>query len=375
MRLLNTSTYEVREFVDDVPHYVILSHTWGAEEVTYYDVVNKEGLDVVSWKQGYPKLMGFCREAAQHGFRWVWMDSCCIDKTSSAELSESINSMFQWYRNAVVCYIYLTDFLASEGSEFHFAVSGARCRWFTRSWTLQELLAPENAVFYDQNWKDSGSKRALAAAIASITGIDRKLLSGEARVNDYSVAQKMSWASMRDATRVEDMAYSLLGLFSINMPLLYGEGLKSFARLQEEIIKTSTDQTIFAWRMGWLNAAEHDFDRGMLASSPADFRESGRVIQVSGQNLDNTKCNITNRGLLINLPVYQEDDKFVGVLNCHDVDHPSTRLGILLKKSIFAAGDTSNVNSLVINQGDRILPRECSVGVSLQIFYVMYKPR
>lgn len=181
MRLLNTFTYEVREFVVDIPHYAILSHTWGTEEVTYYDVVNKQELDAVSWKQGYPKLMGFCKEAARHGFKWVWMDSCCIDKTSSAELTEAINSMFNWYRHAVICYVYLVDFLASEASEFHFAISGARSRWFTRGWTLQELLAPENVVFYDQNWKDSGTKRSLAAAIASITGIDQKLLSSEAR--------------------------------------------------------------------------------------------------------------------------------------------------------------------------------------------------
>lgn len=357
MRLLNTATYEVREFVVDIPHYAILSHTWGAEEVTYYDVVNKQGLDAVSWKQGYPKLMGFCKEAARHGFRWVWMDSCCIDKTSSTELAESINSMFRWYRDAVVCYAYLFDFLASEGSEFNFAISGSRCRWFTRSWTLQELLAPENVVFYDQNWKDSGTKFALAAAIAGITGIDHKLLSGEARFDDYSVAQKMSWASVRDATRVEDMAYSLLGLFSINMPLLYGEGLRSFARLQAEIIKTSTDQTIFAWRMGWLQAAEYDFGRGILAATPADFRDSGRIVQASDQDL-NKYYNITNTGLRINLPVHVEEDKFVGILNCHDVDHPSTRLGVLLKESTSAAGDASDAKlSITNNQADRTSAR------------------
>lgn len=307
MRLLNTFTYEMREFVVDIPHYAILSHTWGVEEVIYYDVVNKQGLHAVSWKQGFPKLMGFSKVAAQNGFKWVWMDSCCIDKSSSAELSEAINSMFAWYRDAVVCYVYLFDFLASEGSEFHFVISAARSRWFTRGWTLQELLAPENIVFYDQNWKDSGSKRSLAGAISSITGIDQKVLSGETGVNDYSVAQKMSWASIREVTRVEDMAYSLLGIFGINMPLLYGEGLRSFGRLQQEIIKTSTDQTIFAWRIGWLYAPVHDLDRGMLASSPADFRDSGRIVQASGQRLDYTKYDITNTGLLVDLPVRYEE--------------------------------------------------------------------
>jgi hypothetical protein len=361
MRLLNTFTYEVRTFVVDVPHYAILSHTWGAEEVTYYDVVQEQGLEAVSWKQGYSKLMGLCKTAAQNGFKWVWMDSCCIDKSSSAELSEAINSMFAWYRDAVVCYVYLVDFVASQGSEFHFAVSGARSRWFTRGWTLQELLAPENVVFYDHNWKDSGSKRSLAGAISSITGVDQKILLGEAVANDYSVAQKMSWASMREVTRVEDTAYSLLGIFQINMPLLYGEGLRSFARLQQEIIRQSTDQTIFAWRIGseWRDdTAESDFeivDRGILATSPADFRESGRIVPASGQNLGHAKCDITNTGLMVDLPVRHEDKSFVGILNCHVIGHPNTRLGVLLKESTFLIEDTSivDIGKLVGREGQQ----------------------
>ncbi|RDW56821.1 hypothetical protein BP5796_12888 [Coleophoma crateriformis] len=343
MRLLNTFTDEMREFVVDIPHYAIISHTWAAEEVTYYDVVNKQGLDAVSWKQGYSKLMEFRREAARNGFKWIWMDSCCIDKTSSAELSEAINSMFAWYRDAVVCYVYLFDFLMSEGSEFHFAISGARSRWFTRGWTLQELLAPENLVFYDQNWKDCGSKHSLAGAISSITGIDHKVLSGETPINDYSIAQKMSWASMRETTRVEDIAYSLMGIFGITMPLLYGEGLRSFARLQEEIIKTSTDQTIFAWRIGWLSATEDSLNRGLLASSPADFQDSGRIVRGSDQSVDEGTYSITNTGLLVDLPLIREEENFVGVLNCHDIHHSNTRLGILLKNSMFLAKPTSTM--------------------------------
>ncbi|KAL3423551.1 hypothetical protein PVAG01_05298 [Phlyctema vagabunda] len=285
------------------------------------------------------------------------MDSCCIDKTSSAELSESINSMFDWYRDAVVCYVYPSEFVASEGSEFHFAISGARSRWFTRGWTLRELLAPENVVFYDQNWKDSGTKRSLAAAIISITGIDQKLISGETRVTDYSVAQKTSWASVRDTTRVEDMAYSLLGLFGISMPLLYGEGSRSFGRLQEEIIKTSTDQTIFAWRVGWVHTTEYDFDRGVLASSPADFRDSSRIVQAMSQSLDYTAYNITNKRLLIDLLVYEEEENSVGVLNCHEIEYPNIRLGILLEAFMFEAGNTSNISLQGRNQGDQNPPQ------------------
>ena len=342
MRLLNTITHEMKEFVVDIPHYAILSHTWNEEEVTYYDIANKAELARVSKKRGYKKLMGFCEEAARQGFKWVWMDACCIDKTSSAELSEAINSMFTWYRDAVVCYVYLVDFIACSDPEF--AVSGCRSRWFTRGWTLQELLAPENVVFYDHNWKDCGTKQSLAGIIANTTGIDQRLLSGEARINEYSVAQKMSWASLRQTTRVEDIAYSLLGIFGINMPLLYGEGLKSFTRLQEEIIKSTTDQTIFAWRMRLDVDSEQNFSRGILASSPVDFKNSGRIVQARSRiPPSSSNYEITNRGLMIDMPVHQDEDKLLGILDCHLVDHPDTRLALFLRESSFAAQRTSDL--------------------------------
>jgi hypothetical protein len=361
MRLLNTITHEMKEFVVDIPHYAILSHTWNEEEVTYYDIANRAELARVSKKRGYKKLMGFCEEAARQGFKWVWIDACCIDKTSSAELSEAINSMFFWYRDAVVCYVYLVDFIASSDPEF--AVSGGRSRWFTRGWTLQELLAPENVVFYDHNWKDCGTKQSLAGIIANITKIDQRLLSGEARMNEYSVAQKMSWASLRETTRVEDMAYSLLGIFEINMPLLYGEGLKSFTRLQEEIIKSTTDQTVFAWRMRLDTGSEQNFSRGILASSPADFRNSGRIVQ-AGSRIPQSSSNyeITNRGLMIDMPVQQDQDKLLGVLDCHLVDHPNTRLALFLRESSFAAQRISSSDIAVTNLETSIssMPLLCS---------------
>ena len=332
----------------DIPHYAILSHTWNEEEVTHYDIANRAELARVSKKRGYKKMIRFCEEAARQGFKWVWMDACCIDKTSSAELSEAINSMFVWYRDAVVCYVYLVDFIAWSDSEF--AVSGGRSRWFSRGWTLQELLAPENVVFYDHNWKDCGTKQSLAGIIANITGIDQRLLSGEAQINEYSVAQKMSWASLRQTTRVEDMAYSLLGIFEINMPLLYGEGLKSFRRLQEEIIKSTTDQTIFAWRMRLDAGSEQNFSRGILASSTADFRNSGRIVKAESripQSFSNYE--ITNRGLIMDMPVHQDQDKLLGILDCYLVDHPDTRLAILLRESSFAAQRTSSSDLAVTN--------------------------
>ena len=137
-------------------------------------------------------------------------------------------------------------------------------------------------VFYDSSWIDFGTKVSLAENIARTTGIEIKLLIGKTCIGEYNIAQKMSWASCRETTRIEDMAYSLMGIFDVNMPLLYGEGWKAFRRLEEEIIRTSTDQSIFAWK--WSVAHPDRLEdkqphhRGVLASSPIDFQDSDRIV-------------------------------------------------------------------------------------------------
>lgn len=171
---------------------------------------------------------------------------CCIDKTSSAELSEAINSMFSWYQNAAVCYAYLSD--VPKSTDVSAAESSfSKSRWFTRGWTLQELIAPCNLVFFSMDWHTLGTKIELSSRISSITGIERKFLSGKS-LELASAAKIMSWAALRKTSRVEDIAYCLLGLFDINMPLIYGEGKKAFRRLQEEIMTSrSEDHSLFAW--------------------------------------------------------------------------------------------------------------------------------
>ncbi|KAI6002305.1 hypothetical protein F5J12DRAFT_906395 [Pisolithus orientalis] len=144
------------------------------------------------------------------GYTWLWIDTCCIDKRSSAELSEAINSMYRWYRNSQMCYVYLND-------------------WFSRGWTLQELVAPKEAEFFNKSWVSIGIKQDLTSLLEDITRIPEKSV--------RAVAHIMSWAADRKTTRVEDRAYSLLGLFGVNMPMLYGEGSKAFQRLQLEIIR------------------------------------------------------------------------------------------------------------------------------------------
>lgn len=234
MWLLNTSTIELESFEGKKPKYAILSHRWEEQESSFDDVQNKRGRE----KKGYNKILNCCSQALKDGFKYTWIDTCCIDKRSSAELSEAINSMFRWYKDAEVCYAYLSDVASGDDLE--------RSQWFTRGWTLQELLAPHHLIFYNRRWVSIGSKMELTKVINRVTGISTAALE-DLDKDSSCIAARMNWAAGRQTTREEDRAYSLLGLFGVNMPLLYGEGDKAFLRLQEEITKYSKDPSIFAW--------------------------------------------------------------------------------------------------------------------------------
>lgn len=194
------------------------------------------------------KIRDACAVARANGYRYIWIDSCCIDKTSSSELSEAINSMYSWYMKAHICYAYLADVPIDSGGHWE-ALRFRNSRWFTRGWTLQELIAPRNVVFLSRSWAVIGPKHELADLVGEITGIDVEALLHLQPLNAFSIAQRLSWASIRETTREEDMAYSLLGIFNINMPTLYGEGKSAFRRLQEEIMRRIPDQSIFAWSL------------------------------------------------------------------------------------------------------------------------------
>ncbi|KAK2021327.1 HET-domain-containing protein, partial [Colletotrichum zoysiae] len=299
MRLLNTATLQLSEFYDgQVPRYAILSHTWADDEVLFHDVGGPP-----SAKAGWAKVRGACRLALARDHAWIWIDTCCIDKSSSSELSEAINSMFRWYRDADVCFAYLADVPSSRAAADEEepdsmtperAAALAASRWFTRGWTLQELLAPAALDFYSSDWRRIGSRPALArAAVGPVAGIDPAYLDrdggggGALRLAQASVAERMSWASRRRTTRVEDLAYCLLGIFGVNMPLIYGEGAKAFRRLQEAVIRDTDDQSVFAWgdvvddAAAAVDAVLPDRrPRPLLAESPAGFRNSGDVVPV-----------------------------------------------------------------------------------------------
>jgi hypothetical protein len=220
---------------DNIPEYAILSHTWGAdtEEVTFQDLTNDTGRD----KSGYKKIC-FCGEQARRdSLRYFWVDTCCIDKTDSTELAEAINSMFRWYRNATKCYVYLSDI--STNDHDYIDLFFRKSRWFTRGWTLQELIAPRSVEFFCSNGKRLGDKKSLERQLHKITGIAVPALQG-ADLSEFSEDDRMSWTENRQTTREEDRAYSLLGIFDISMPLIYGEGgEKAFRRLRQEIYNCS----------------------------------------------------------------------------------------------------------------------------------------
>src|ERR1700761_2263132 len=260
MRLLNSralldphsQTLEVVEFFgDSIPKYAILSHTWSKidkDEVSFQDI--SLPLEDVKKKAAFEKVRYCAQQALQDGYSWCWIDTCCIDKSSSAELTEAINSMYAWYKASEVCYAYLEDVKIdgrwTKDQREDWQRSFAASLWFTRSWTLQELIAPSHLRFYGQGWMSFGTREELLELISEITNIQRVVLV-DAAPEKASIAQRMCWASKRSAKRIEDKAYSLMGLFDVHMPLLYGEGIRSFQRLQKKIIKSSDDETIFAW--------------------------------------------------------------------------------------------------------------------------------
>jgi hypothetical protein len=367
MRLLNTETLKLEQFYDaQVPPYNILSHTWGAEEVTFQDLQSNPDFRA---KAGWKKIEGFieCAKTSvvnHNGFNscdltYVWVDTCCIDKTSSAELSEAINSMFQYYCDAVLCIAYLSDFEHDLPKAVDDMFPGLddllqKCRWFTRGWTLQELVAPKWVQFCDAKWRFLGFKspldpelksamtarsgispntnhRCINSDLAHITRIPVDVLSAPMgytssyMYRNLSVAQRMSWAAERVTSRREDIAYCLLGIFGVNMPLLYGEGDRAFQRLQEEISKNTEDETIFAWGfdivVDLLDPAERNPTSTLFAPAPSWFRCCGNLQIPKEAFLSNVAKRIgldanslslaarapsmmTNRGLRIDLPCF-----------------------------------------------------------------------
>lgn len=322
MRLINISTLELEESKPDrIPSFAVLSHTWGDEEVSYSEMINPDRT-LLTGKHGYQKIVEFCEFVKQENEKrdpdesrphlrldYVWVDTCCIDKTSSAELSEAINSMYFWYSISDFCVAYLSDYVHMPEVRGYPPMGDSR--WFTRGWTLQELLAPRTVIFVDNSWNAFGTKDSLVSEVSAASGIDEQALitntwGPDGSISDFnaSVATRMSWAATRETTRPEDLAYCLLGLFEVNMPLLYGEGgERAFIRLQEEILKESDDHSIFLW-----NPSEHR----ALSSSGSDPVHLGALAVHPREFVDSSGCEsftspsrephtVTSRGIKLQL--------------------------------------------------------------------------
>ncbi|KAK5675790.1 hypothetical protein LTS10_011521 [Elasticomyces elasticus] len=283
MRLLNTTTLKFEDFID--------THQRSATKPS----LPAPSIAKVQAGRRSRDVATFPNNVALTG---LWIDTCCVDKTSSAELSETINSMFAWYQDAYVCYVFMDDVTAdtlptndlageqerweqgtwmqSRGSATMNRMEFRNSRWWHRMWTLQELLAPRAVFFYNANNALLGTRDSLALLISEASNIGLQFVTRKANIHNASIAQRMSWASSRGSTRTEDQAYALLGIFGVNMPLLYGEGTKAFARLREQIIAQSDDQSILAWGLWW--PKDHDVGlKGVLAAAPNDFDRSDQV--------------------------------------------------------------------------------------------------
>lgn len=321
MRLIDSKLLEIREFgSSDVPEYAILSHRWGKDEVTLQQMqtwtqskanAQAGSIDITSL-QGFQKIQQCCSRAIKDGLKYVWIDTCCIDKTSSSELSESINSMYQWYFQAERCYAYLADANSVEAIP--------KSEWFTRGWTLQELLAPSEVYILDQNWTDLGTRDSLQDMISRVTNIPRDILTGKEDLESASAAQRMSWAAKRQTTRLEDRAYCLMGIFGINMPLIYGEGEQAFGRLQQEIVRVFNDHTLLAWKSA-------DSRGGAFATSPAAFEGCGNIIRCN--EIENTASYISLSSIGVHIDVrfmgFGPDRVGLAILDCTEqgADHDS----------------------------------------------------
>jgi hypothetical protein len=248
MRLLYFQSDGTLAFTDfgrrKPPPYAILSHTWDEEEVTLQDLC-----------YGVPsslafKKIAFCGEqAAKDGLKFFWVDTCCIDRNNLPELTRSINSMFRWYHNASKCYVYLSDVSVSNSGnatldESSWMEAFWRSRWFTRGWTLQELIAPPSVEFFSKEGQFLGDKSSLRSAITGITNIPAAALQGRP-LSEFSVKERFAWANHRETSEEEDIAYCLLGIFNVFMPLIPGEGAENaWKRLEKLVEESSNDDAL-----------------------------------------------------------------------------------------------------------------------------------
>lgn len=383
MHLLNVHTLKLNNFRSTPPPYAILSHTWyeDGEEILYLDLINDD-LDNPQKAKGRNKTDGCIIATKEAGYDYVWIDTCCINKHDAVELSEAITSMFRWYKKAAICFVYLSDVSGigdptSTDSEF------SRSRWFTRGWTLQELIAPNELYFYTKYWDKIATKQELCRTIETITGIPSDLVRDSSNMDCTSVAQRMSWAANRGTKREEDRAYSLFGLFGVNLSARYGEGGRgAFVRLQTAILSTVRDDSIFAW--GLLPQIEDNectsptspryFGEmtprdSIWASSPADFRHCSKVSRLGNPDDPVSNPTLSEGILILFVATFEHCGVKYCVLNCGPENQNDIFVCMPIAPSV---GHGGTPNAFLIRPGDKpskliLVPKTIGAPARIQV--------
>jgi hypothetical protein len=366
MRLLNIRT-EPPTFksppLHKIPPYLILSHTWSSnndDEVSFSDIKSGHLLKP-AW---HTKVRGFCSIARQKGYSYVWIDTCCIDPSSSAELSMSINSMYHWYQQADACFVYLSDVKKSKHMDwFRNAQKGrAKPKWFTKSWTLQELIAPRMLALFDKNWERLGGRAELSRAISAATGVPVAVLHGQ-DVREYSPDTIVSWSRWRQATREEDRAYSLVSLLGVYINERYGEGWKlAFTRLKFEIKNHKPDD---ATVVKFMNAYIKDMEGYRIRPYPS-FELENNVSGVSAsvvwssdsEDSEGSIASGTESDIPSDLSLQVVDPQGLSTQELRKIIR--VKLGVIVSSSASKAELVDTFNRKVVSKLRRRSIRHCS---------------
>lgn len=387
MRLIRldpfTRTWRLEEFSGpSVPFYAVLSHRWGSDkdEVRFEDIQDGSRICSDTSKPGYDKLRFCYDQVVRSGLRYFWIDTCCIKKTDSSELARSLNSMFYWYQRAAICYVYLSDVSISDVTEapgaFKWAKALSRSKWFTRGWTLQELLAPSSVAFFTNEGHFIGNKNEdkLGKVIANVTGIPTPALRG-VKLSRFSTETRQSWAAGRTTTIPEDSAYCLMGLFDVQLPMLYADGeydkrqKAALADLYRAISSIPIDNTERALRIGgasWsdlsrlgqrqlevLDADLEDYYQWLLDKFPAQQEtledKLPELSQAAGKNM---KLLLANYEVgyedLSSLGARVQDWKVPWARYKNKAAEPHARVSALLENRVYIAEKTEKLHTCII---------------------------
>lgn len=408
MKLLHTHNFTLESFPEPPSQsYACLSYTWGTPphgEVSHRDVVGcgarspkadygtlKDRASLPAWArrdtESARRVVGACSRAREVGIKYLWVDTICIDRTSLADISEAINSMYRWYRQATVCYAHLSDLAPSALPSTDDVASAmadcsldetslGRSRWFTRGWTLQELLLPRRLELYDREWNLRGSKSSshVVEMLSRISGVETAVLSDPDRIADFSYGRRMAWAAKRQVTRGEDAAYALLPILGVNMTVRYGEGgERAFQRLQEKVIRVTTDLSPLCWRSCWEDEMSDEegeegeqFFGGCLASSPAEFSHFVATPEWQEPFHSDAELQFNNKGLNIRAPLApwrRSTRDVVMYLNSSSRSREGMQhVGVLLREcepGVFARLSPKEVVRLPLRKGVDLSRRVC----------------